>query len=232
MIELKNISVNYGGVSILENISITFDIKGLVGVIGENGQGKSTLLKTIIGDVENDGTVEIAGKSRQYSNLSKEIAVCYSGRPMLTGLTSMEIIEMGRYPYKNSFEHLNQNDHNIIKEWVGYLGIDSLLQREFNTLSDGEAQKVMLARTLVQDTPVMLLDEPSASLDLKQKDELYKLLKSISKDKLVVCVSHDVRELLKYADEVVLVKNREVQKLPSDANERKKLIENEFGITL
>src|SRR5882762_7905511 len=152
----------------------------LICLLGPNGSGKSTLLRTLAGlQPALKGTIEIAGTGAgklKPSQLARKISLVLTDPIRYSNLTVWSLVALGRYPYTDWLGMLSEADKAIIAWAIEATGIEAFLDRKVATLSDGESQKVMLARALAQDTPLMMLDEPTAHLDLPSRIQLMQLL--------------------------------------------------------
>ena len=208
---------------ILQDLSIGYTNKGrervvatqLNGVInsgeqtcllGRNGVGKSTLLRTLSAfQPALNGNVLLQGKPlTDYSDqeLSQQIGVVLTEKPHVRNMTVDELVAMGRTPYTGFWGILSKEDHRIVDESIRLVGIEPLRQRQVQSLSDGERQKVMIAKALAQQTPIIYLDEPTAFLDYPSKVELLQLLRRLAHDeqKTIFLSTHDVEISLQLAD--------------------------------
>ena len=198
ILHIDNLSIGYKGKPIVEHVSVELEPGQLVALLGRNGSGKTTFFKSITGDIPLiDGRITINGQNLLElvpGQRAQHIAVVYTGRPHLAGLEVFDIVSMGRHPYAGRFGKLSQNDLEIINRAIAYMGIEHLLKRDMDEISDGEFQKVLIARAIAQDTPVVLMDEPASFLDYPSKLELMDLLSTMCHDlnKLVVFSSHEV----------------------------------------
>jgi iron complex transport system ATP-binding protein len=183
----------------------------MIGIIGRNGIGKSTLLRTITG-IQHPlrGTIAIRGK--EISKISRSdrarlISYVSTEAVHVQNLGVMELVSMGRFPYTNWFGRLTSIDHDIIDDSIEQTGIKHLLEKPVYQLSDGERQKVMIARALSQDTPVIILDEPTAFLDLPARHETIRLLNNLSrhKNKLIIFSTHDLSIAMDEVDKLWLM---------------------------
>lgn len=207
-IGLKEVSAGYGGTVILDRVSAELCKGEFVALIGANGAGKSTLLKVVSGDLAPvAGTVSIegeplAGMSRR--ELSRRVAVVNTDRIEAEALTVEETVGMGRYPYTGFFGNLDAADRRIVADALEATGMTRFARKNVARLSDGERQKVMIARALAQTTPVILLDEPTAFLDVASRVEVLSLLKRLARTqgRLVLMSLHDVSSALELADRV------------------------------
>lgn len=180
-------------------------------LLGPNGAGKSTLLKTLSSFLPPlDGDITLLGRPlRSYSNTARSrlIGVVLTDRVSLDNMSARELAGLGRTPYTGFWGRLSADDKAIVVEALELVGISGLADRMVDTLSDGERQKVMIAKALVQQTPVIFLDEPTAFLDYPSKVELMQLLLSLSRDhgKTIFMSTHDIELALLTADKVWLI---------------------------
>lgn len=178
----------------------------LTSLIGSNGIGKSTLLRTLSAfQPPLAGDVLIQGKSLQrYTNkeLSRLIGVVLTERPALQNMSVRELVGLGRSPYTGFWGKLTAADEDIVTEAINDVGIENLQHRMIQTLSDGERQKVMIAKALAQQTPVIFLDEPTAFLDYPSKVEVMQLLHRLTRQsgKTIFLSTHDIELALQLSD--------------------------------
>ena len=206
ILKIESLSIGYEDKIISSNINVSLDEGDMVALVGPNGAGKSTLFKTLSGHIKPvAGTIEINGENAE--NISakeraKMMSIVLTERPDDMFLTVHEVVASGRLPYSGIFGKLSENDEKIIKESLDIIDINYLNNRIFNTLSDGERQKVMIAKSIAQDTPIIFLDEPTAFLDYPSKIELFSILKRLAaeKKKTIIFSSHDLELLLRYTD--------------------------------
>ena len=210
-IQIVNLSTGYKqGKSnsrvVMQHLNATFRSGELSCLIGSNGLGKSTLLRTLSAfQPALDGEVYI--ESRTLDNytaaeLSKEVSVVLTGKPDVRNMSIEEMIGLGRSPYTGFFGRLSDNDKSIVDESITLVGIQHLKGRMIHSLSDGERQKVMIAKALAQQTPIILLDEPTAFLDFPSKVEMLKLLHRLAHemDKTILLSTHDLELAVRLAD--------------------------------
>ncbi|OHX65363.1 ABC transporter ATP-binding protein [Flammeovirga pacifica] len=186
--------------------SLSLSSGDFVALIGRNGIGKSTLLKTLSGDLEPlSGEVLIDDQLvHQMSNVdrSKLISFVLPNVQLNGRLTAKEVVMLGRYPYINWWGKSSEKDLQKVNESLDNVNASHLKDRDVNTLSDGERQKVMIARALAQDTPIIFLDESTAHLDLPNRVEIFQLLKQIARkqNKTILLSTHEIEMCLQVAD--------------------------------
>jgi iron complex transport system ATP-binding protein len=217
LIEIKELSIGYhrkGNNKVVHSgISANLYPGELTCLLGPNGAGKSTLLRTLCGfqqalsgDVYIDG---VSLKDTRSEDLARMISVVLTERVSIQNITVQELVSYGRSPYTGFFGKLTKEDRMLIDEAIAKVGITSMKDRMVQNLSDGERQKVMIAKALVQDTPVIFLDEPAAFLDLPSKVELMQLLHRLTAEtgKVIFIVTHDLDLALQTADKIWLLAN-------------------------
>lgn len=217
MIELQHLTVGYGKKAILSDINQTIESGQLVCLLGANGVGKSTILRTIAGfQPPLCGTIilnEQDMSSFSTAQRSKAISVVLTERVEVPCMNVVDLIGMGRSPYTGFFGTLTKEDKNIVNEAIDMVGISHLATRTFDTLSDGERQKVLLAKALAQQTPVILLDEPTAFLDFHAKVSTLRLLLRLAHEtnKTILLSTHDVEMAIQLSDALWIVQNGEIK---------------------
>ena len=215
-IRLENLTIGYRSKSdtrvVAKGICAAIRQGELTCLLGANGVGKSTLLRTLSafqpklgGDIFLDGK-EISGFTDK--QLSHVISVVLTEKPDIRNMTVEELVGLGRSPYTGFWGTYSKEDLSVVDEAIDMVGIGDLSQRLVHTLSDGERQKVMIAKALAQQTPVIFLDEPTAFLDYPSKVEVLQLLRSISKEaeKTIFLSTHDVELALQLADTLWLMR--------------------------
>ena len=215
MLESKQLEVGYRSRSV--NISVSKDIDfylaagEMASIVGVNGIGKSTLLRTL-GKVQNklSGTILVNGSEiENYSNKdwATEVSIVLTEPLASKNLTVQQLISLGRHPYTNWLGSLSNNDISIIEQAITLMGLDSLKYQKCHELSDGQIQKVMIARALAQDTRIILLDEPTTHLDLYHKVQILKLLQDIAHktDKIVLYTTHEIDLAIQLCDKMLIM---------------------------
>lgn len=197
LLETKDLSVGYESNAILEGLSLNVLPGDLICLMGPNGSGKSTLLRTLVGlNKSLKGDVFIDGKNTKQiepKELSKLVSIVLTERGTTQGLTVEDIVRLGRFPHTNMWGKLEEKDRRIVKQSIELLNLEKLRGTLADELSDGQLQKVFIARALAQDTPIIILDEPTTFLDIANKMELMSVLERISreKNKALIFSSHD-----------------------------------------
>ena len=206
ILKTSALSIGYDTKTVVSDINVTLNEGDIIALVGPNGAGKSTLFKTFSTHIKPvSGKIELFGKDLAlYSpkERAKLLGIVLTERPDDMFLKVFDVVAAGRYPYTGMFGKLTENDENEIKASLELVGVNHLIDRVFNTLSDGEKQKVMIAKAIAQNTPIIMLDEPTAFLDYPSKIELFSLLKKLAKEqkKAILFSSHDLELLLRYTD--------------------------------
>ncbi len=208
MITLSNVDIGYTTgkktTKVFSNLSLQFKQGEFIGLLGDNGIGKSTLLKTITGQLKClAGTLVFNGKDiHSYSSaqLSHLLSIVITEKIGGFNLTVFDVVASGRTPYINVFGKLLMPDITIINAVLKSLNIETLKDKLIDELSDGQRQKVMIAKSLAQQTPVIILDEPTAFLDYNSKHFLFQTLKILceKENKLIIVSSHDLELMQQY----------------------------------
>jgi iron complex transport system ATP-binding protein len=197
--------------AVIERVSVTIRQGELVCLLGANGVGKTTLLRTIAAmQPPLSGRVEIGNDDAHAAGaaeLAKILAIVLTDRAAIAGLTSRRVVELGRYPHTGWFGRLDQADRLIVDAALDAVGIRHLANRDISQLSDGERQRVMIARALAQQPSVLILDEPTAFLDLPSRVELMMLLRDLTRREgvAVIVSSHDLELAVRVADVIWLL---------------------------
>jgi len=209
--QTKNLSIGYPKRVVASGVNIQLEAGKLSCLIGENGVGKSTLLRTLAGFQKPlEGELIIDGTLLQdipKRELAKKIAVVLTDKPDIQNTTVLELVSMGRMPYTGFFGRLSAEDNAIVEESMKITGVEP--SRKVNTLSDGERQKVMIARALAQQTPYIFLDEPTAFLDYPSKVRTMEMLKQLAREynKTILLSTHDLEIALDMADRIVMMES-------------------------
>ena len=214
-LKTSNLEIGYqdkhGIKSIAEKINIEAHASELIAVIGINGIGKSTLLRTISGIQQPiSGSIEIETKNLQELNdlqRASQIGLVLTNQPISKNLSVFELIALGRQPYTNWLGRLSKNDTEKIENAIHLTSIKSLKDRKCYELSDGQLQRVLIARAIAQDTPIIILDEPTTHLDMYHKAYVVKLLKKLTRQtqKTIIFASHEINLAIQVCDKIILM---------------------------
>ncbi len=214
LLEIQNLDIGYKKASktnvVQSKLNLSLNEGELICLIGPNGVGKSTLLKTLGRIIPSlTGEIRVFDKDLQTLNqrdFSQSIGLVLTENMEVSHIRASDIIAMGRYPYTGFLGKLKKEDLEIINSVAQEVGILDLLNRYFNELSDGEKQKVMIAKVLAQKTPLMLLDEPTAFLDFPTKSSLLIMLRKLAREQKIgiILSTHDIELALKTADQIWL----------------------------
>ena len=217
MISLQNLTVGYGTKAVLSDINQVLKAGQLVCLLGSNGVGKSTILRTLAGFLQPlAGKVLLDGKdlsSLSLSQRSKTVSIVLTERVEVPYMKVADLVGMGRSPYTGFFGKLTKEDKQIVGEAIEMVGISSLAERTIDTLSDGERQKAFLAKALAQQTPIILLDEPTAFLDFHAKISTLRLMQKLAHEtnKIILMSTHDVEMALRLSDLLWIVQDGKIQ---------------------
>lgn len=208
VLHIENLTAGYGKRRILENVSLRADAGEIAAILGENGSGKTTLLRAVQGIIPlQSGTVTVNGTDLSRLNTKKRAALVTmmpQDHPAIAGLTGMDLIETAFYPSRGLFGNPTAADREKIRTSAESFGIPHLLGRDLSEMSAGERQMISLLRAAVQDTPVLLLDEPSSALDFNHTGALFALLKRLAAHgKTILIVLHDPTLALRHASKIV-----------------------------
>ncbi|MEL7270532.1 MAG: ABC transporter ATP-binding protein [Bacteroidota bacterium] len=211
ILSVASLSIGYGSKTILENLDFSIPKGRFVGIVGVNGVGKSTLMRTLGGfQSALAGEIRLENQPLQTilpNPLAKLRSVVLTEQGVTQNLTVQELIALGRYPYTNWWGKLTKVDHEQISKSLERLELIPLKDRKFHELSDGQRQRVWLARALAQQTPVILLDEPTTHLDLYHKIQILKMLQNIShaEEKTILFTTHEINMALQLCDNILLL---------------------------
>jgi iron complex transport system ATP-binding protein len=211
MIELDELSLDVGNRRLLDNVEAKIAAGELIALLGPNGVGKTTLLRAIAGlhpavrgRVAIDGAAVTALTPAERALL---VAFVTSDDILFDALCVRDVVAIGRYPHHRWWQWRRREDDDVsVNHALADVGMDAFAERLFSTLSSGERQRVWIALGLAQETPVLLLDEPTSHLDLRAAHEILDLLRMLARaGKTVVCAMHDVNDAAAYADRIALL---------------------------
>lgn len=211
MIRFENLTLGYGSRTLIE--SLTAQVKGgeLTALVGRNGTGKSTLLRAIVGLGERmGGNILLAGKpidmlSTAY--LATTVAFVTTDKVRIANLRCRDVVALGRAPYTNWIGRMQDIDREIVAEALAAVGMSDFANKTMDAMSDGECQRVMIARALAQQTPIILLDEPTAFLDLPTRHEICSLLHRLAHEdgKTILFSTHDLDIAMSQCDMAAII---------------------------
>ncbi len=234
MITIRNITLAYGDRILVENGSAEFAAGELTALVGRNGAGKSTLLRAVTaieppksGEVLLDGTNAAAMPPEA---IARTISFVGTEKVRIANLRCEDIVAIGRAPYTNWIGRMQEVDRRIVADALQAVGMEAFAERSIDTLSDGECQRIMIARALAQQTPTIVLDEPSAFLDIPTRFEICRLLQRLAHDegKCILFSTHDLDAAMPVCDSVAVISDRTITKLPTDEIRRQGIIERLF----
>lgn len=231
ILQTENISIGYSHKKkqkiIAENINLSLGKGHLISLIGANGIGKSTLLRTISGIQKPiSGSIVLNnGNILDYTSiqLARQLSLVLTESLPPSNLTVFELVALGRQPYTNWIGTLTNEDILKINEAIELTQISHLADKKHYEISDGQLQKVLIARALAQDTPLIILDEPTTHLDLLHKISLFKLLKKLTREtnKCILFSTHDIDMAIQLSDEIIVMTPENiVQGTPSELIEK------------
>ena len=215
----EHLNVGYKGEIVIGDIRLEAIPGQILTLIGPNGAGKSTILKTITRQLDPiGGVITLEGrdlKSLKERDIAKSVAAVLTGRPTPELMTCWDVVSSGRYPYTGRLGILSQHDKEKTEEAMALVRVESLRERDFNQISDGQRQRVLLARAICQEPRVLIMDEPTSFLDIKHKLDFLTLLRELvhSKDLAVILSLHELDLAQRYADRILCVRDGRVDRL-------------------
>ncbi len=210
-LSVNGVGFSYGDSRTLQDISLEVGCGEFLGIIGPNGSGKTTLIKLLDGMLTpQPGDIRLNGVSLadlKRSAIARQIAVVSPGLALNFSFNVRQLVLMGRYPHLNNLHFEGDKDYRIAEEAMAITDISTLADRYFHELSGGERQRVLLARALVQQPQLLLLDEPTVYLDISHTVDFFDLIKKMNRERelTVVVVSHDINLAADYADRIMLL---------------------------
>lgn len=216
MIGIQNLSFAYLEELVVDRVSLSIADGEFVGIIGPNGAGKSTLLKLIDGILQaKEGEIKLQSKPlHEYTRrqMAKMIGFVPQNFSTAFSYSVNDIVLMGRYPHLSAFASESANDYRIAERSMQSTDVWQLRQRQFGELSGGEKQRVVLASALAQEPQILLLDEPTSSLDIKYQYQFYSILQQLQQSRglTIVVVTHDINLAARYCGRLILLKNGKV----------------------
>lgn len=211
ILSVQNLAIGYDTKVVAQHINFDLEAGSLCGVVGINGIGKSTLLRTLGGfQPKLSGDIYLDGQNLDKytsSDLSKKLSVVLTEQPASKNLTVQELIALGRQPYTNWLGSLSPNDKEKIQESLNAFLLEELRHRKCHELSDGQLQRVLVARAMAQDTDLILLDEPTTHLDLYHKVQILKMLQQLAhgQQKTILFTTHEIELAIQLCDSILIL---------------------------
>ena len=215
-LELRDLAVGHGQRALVRDVCLAVRPGRVVALIGPNGSGKTTILRTVAGQLRAlGGVVELFGRALDEvpaTERAQEMAVMLTGRPSTELLTCRDVVEAGRYPFTGRLGVLGEKDHEAVRAALEATGTAELTERDFAHISDGQRQRVLLARALCQEPRALLLDEPTSYLDVRSQLDVLQLLRREARERGIAVVAslHEVDLAQKAADHVICIKDGRV----------------------
>jgi len=215
MLVIEHLNAGYKKKQVLKDINLTFSEGGFITLMGANGCGKSTLLHSISGLLKSVSGGIYLNNSSLLTLKRKEVAQQLALLPQVattpSGLTARELIMQGRFPWQNWWQQWSESDEIAVNDAIEVTKIGDYLDLPLEQLSGGQRQRCWIAMTLAQDTPILLLDEPTTYLDVAHQVELMNLIASLkSKGKTIIAVLHDLNQAATYSDHLIMMKEGEI----------------------
>lgn len=220
-LKTENLSVGYDGRALIRDVCLRVQRGKIVTLIGPNGSGKSTILKTIVGQLSKvSGTVLLEEKDMaqmRQNETARRMAILMTQRVHPELMTCFDVVSTGRYPYTGALGLLSREDKTIVLEAMALVNSEDLADRPFDAISDGQRQRILLARALCQQPEIIVLDEPTSYLDIRYKLELLTILKTMVREKnLAVLMSlHELELAERVSDTVVCVSGDRIDRMGS-----------------
>jgi iron complex transport system ATP-binding protein len=234
MIRLQNISLGYANRTLITSLTAHIRQGELTALVGRNGTGKSTLLRAIAGLGEPlSGEIMLGGKPLQKlssAELATTISFVTTDKVRISNLRCRDVVALGRAPYTNWIGRMQQQDNEIVEQSLAAVGMSDYADKTMDRMSDGECQRIMIARALAQQTPIILLDEPTAFLDMPNRYELCTLLRKLAheENKCILFSTHELDIALELCDSVALISPPQLHILPTEEMVRSGHIERLF----
>ena len=221
MIRFQNLTLGYGSRTLIDSLTASVSRGELTALVGRNGTGKSTLLRAIAGLEQTLGG-EIHIGERPLADLSaaeraSTIAFVTTEKVRIANLRSRDVVALGRAPYTNWIGRMQKQDEEIVMQAIAAVGMSDYADKTMDRMSDGECQRIMIARALAQQTPIILLDEPTAFLDMPNRYELCTLLRRLAheENKCILFSTHELDIALELCDSIALIAPPQLHILPT-----------------
>ena len=213
MLCTDNLAVGYEGRAVLQNVNLRVRPGEILCLIGPNGAGKSTLLKTLTRELSPlAGSIRLDGRALQdipQTEFARTCAAVFTEMPRTELMTCGELAAMGRYPYTGRLGILSEEDKRVVRESMDRTETTDLAERDFTQISDGQRQRILLCRAICQEPKLLLMDEPTGFLDLRNKLKFMQLLRKLAEERKIAVVMslHELDLVRSFADSVVCIHN-------------------------
>ena len=234
MIRFQSLSLGYGSRILIDSLSATVKRGELTALVGRNGTGKSTLLRAITGLGERKGGDILLGDksidSLSTAELATMVAFVTTDKVRIANLRCRDVVALGRAPYTNWIGRMQEQDEEIVMRSMKLVGMSDYADKTMDRMSDGECQRIMIARALAQQTPIILLDEPTAFLDMPNRYELCTLLQRLAHEeqKCILFSTHELDIALVLCDSIALISPPQLHLLPTEEMVKSGYIEKLF----
>ena len=234
MIRFQSLSLGYGSRILIDSLSATVKSGELTALVGRNGTGKSTLLRAITGLGERKGGDILLGDkpidSLSTAELATMVAFVTTDKVRIANLRCRDVVALGRAPYTNWIGRMQEQDEEIVMRSMKLVGMSDYADKTMDRMSDGECQRIMIARALAQQTPIILLDEPTAFLDMPNRYELCTLLQRLAHEeqKCILFSTHELDIALALCDSIALISPPQLHLLPTEEMVKSGYIEKLF----
>ncbi len=207
LIEIENLSVKYEKIEAIRDLNLTIREGEYIGIVGPNGGGKSTLLKTILKLVKQyKGTIKYNGTTLKKSGIRMGYVPQTNELNTMFPITVEEVVLTAKIPAKRTYFHkYTESDYKEVEDVLKTVGIHHIAERQISDLSGGEFQKMLIARALALNPDILFLDEPTSMVDIKAQKQIYSIIKRMSKNMTIIMVTHDVKEIMKYTDRLIFL---------------------------
>ena len=234
MIRFENLTLGYGSRTLIDSLTGEIRRGHLTALVGRNGTGKSTLLRAIaqLGDIAS-GEIFIDGKELSRispSEMASKVALVTTDKVRIANLRCRDVVALGRAPYTNWIGRMQEQDNEIVEQSLAAVGMSDYADKTMDRMSDGECQRIMIARALAQQTPIILLDEPTAFLDMPNRYELCTLLQRLAHEeqKCILFSTHELDIALALCDSIALISPPQLHLLPTEEMVKSGYIEKLF----
>lgn len=234
MIRFQSLSLGYGSRILIDSLSATVKSGELTALVGRNGTGKSTLLRAITGLGERKGGDILLGDKSidllSTAELATMVAFVTTDKVRIANLRCRDVVALGRAPYTNWIGRMQEQDEEIVMRSMELVGMSDYADKTMDRMSDGECQRIMIARALAQQTPIILLDEPTAFLDMPNRYELCTLLQRLAHEeqKCILFSTHELDIALALCDSIALISPPQLHLLPTEEMVKSGYIEKLF----